>query len=213
METASKCPTIRIGNGLETWPNTTFALVYAYCDETPRLGEGVLVGPNRVVTLSRNLLATGQPPARLEAGVSWDGVSEAERSAASAWDIPSVSGADAEDVATLLLEKDFSQRYGYLGLAPLDDLSGDALFVYAFRKGERKSEVVQVHNAILRGDRLVYDLLPTHEPIVGAAVLRRGEAESYTLVGLHLSSDQDHNHALFMTRRRISQIQALVGHS
>lgn len=210
MEIASKCPSSRIGNGLETWPNTTFALVYAFFDETPRLGEGVLVGPNRVVTLARNLMASGQTPSRLEVGVSWDGVSEAEKSAASAWDIPQVAEPEGEEVATLLIEKDFSERYGHLGLTPFDDLSGQALFVYAFRKGERKSEVVQLHNASIHGDRLVYDLLPGHEPIVGAAILCRGAAESYAVVGLHLSTDPDHNHALFMTHRRISKIQELV---
>lgn len=213
METASKCPSTRIGNGLETWPNTTFALVYAFFDETPRLGEGVLVGPNRVVTLARNLLSSGQPPSRLEVGVSWDGVSEAEKSPVSAWDLPPVSGDEGEEVATLLIEQDFSERYGHLGLTPLDDLSGQALFVYAFRKGERKSEVVQIHHASIHGDRLVYDLLPEHEPIAGAAILCRGNGESYALVGLHLSSGSELNHGLFMTHRRISRIQERVGHS
>ncbi|MFM7204621.1 MAG: hypothetical protein ACKO6N_27935 [Myxococcota bacterium] len=214
METASKCPTTRLGNGLETWPNTTFALVYASFDQTLRLGEGVLVGPNSVVTLARNLLSSGQPPSKLEVGVSWDGVSEAEKSAASAWDIPASSDAEAdgEEIATILIEKDFSERYGYLGLTPFDDLSDQALFVYAFRKGEKKSEVVQLHHASIHGERLVYDLLPGHDPIVGAAILCRGAADSYTLVGLHLSTDRDHHHALFMTRRRIAKIQERVNH-
>lgn len=214
MDIASKEPSRRIGNGLETWPNTTFALVYAFFDETLRLGEGVLVGPKRVVTLARNLLSSGQPPSRLEVGVSWDGVSEAERSAVSAWDIPAVSDAEAdgEEVATILLEKDFSERYGHLGLTPLNDVTGQALFVYAFRKGEKKSEVVQIHNARIHGDWLLYDLLPGHEPIVGAAIVWRGNADSYALVGLHLFTDRDHHRALFMTPRRISKIQEQVDH-
>ena len=211
MEMVSRCPSNRIGNGRETWPNTTFALVYSFVNETQRLSEGVLVGPRCVLTLSRNLVASGQPPTRIQVGVSWDGVAEAERSDATARDIPPLRDADTEEVATIWIEKDFSEKYGYLGLRSFEDLSGEALFVYAFRRGERKSEVVPICGPRVHGDRLVYDLLPEHEPIAGAAILCRGQTESYDLVGFHLGNDPQHNHALFMTNSRISKIKELAG--
>ena len=206
----SRLPLERFQPGAETWPNTTFPLVFAHYDDQKIIGEGVLVGPQTVLTLTRNLHREGAQPSSVEIGVAWDGINQADTSEVSAWALPSDHQA-GEGLGVIRVKKDFSRKYGHLGLGSVPDLAQEQLFAYAFRKGERKSEVVPIGNPRVSGDLISYDLLTNHDPIVGAALVRRRPDGGYDLVGLHVETAEGRHQAQFLTEARITWVSDFMG--
>jgi hypothetical protein len=210
----SKLPHNRICNDLSTWPNTTFALVYADFGSTRTVSEGVLVGSHIILTLARNLSQHGQIPNNISVGVSWDGISEDDRSEASCWYVSESYQASSkhygEDFAIIGVKKDFSKKYGYLGLASPNIFSEEEYFVYAFHNKEKKSAVVPIQNVKVDKNQLIYDLIPTHKPIVGAAIMQRKNREDYNLIGIHMGDNKKYNYGLFISEEQIAKVENFI---
>jgi hypothetical protein len=210
MKIISKLPCNRICNDLATWPNTTFAIVSADFGGTRVTSEGVLIGSSLVLTLAGNLFQHGHKTNNISVGVSWDGISEDDISEANCWYVSELHQLSSEyyreDFAIIGIKKDFSEKYGYLGLSSPSIFNKGEYFVYAFDKN-KKSSVIPIQNVKIDKNHLIYDLIPTHKPIVGAAIMHKINREDYNLIGMHLGDNQKHNYGLFISEEQIAQVE------
>jgi hypothetical protein len=109
-----KIATKKINNDIETWPNTTFAMVELNIAQIV-VCEAVIIGPNIEITYASNIFCEDFKNEKKRVGVSWDVIVESESSN----DIHSFISDSfindntnyAQDYAIMIIDKNYEEKY------------------------------------------------------------------------------------------------------
>ena len=142
---------------------------------------------------------------KIEVALSWDGIAQHDKS-----DVEKFLIAEEFNLAVLLLAKNCEEKSGYLGLSSIIDPTTHNYFVYAFRKNEKKAEVVRVEKIRVENETIVYELNTPHDPITGSVLYFMDTDKKCYLVGIISHSEENNHYAFYLSENRVNKIKDLI---